>query len=229
MRSRLTGGRLDNICEHNKMHVPPIRGDGACLRAKRMMRTAMLKRRDAVPLADRARAARRCHDNLLPLLEHIHPSRAAVISGYLPIRSEIDIVPALRICAQGGHRLVLPVTQGEDGGLLFRLWDLSDNLCDAGFGTRGPPADAPVCDPDIIIAPLCAFDRNGGRMGYGKGHYDNAIAALAARRIVHTIGVAYGMQQVAAVPRQAHDQLLHWMVTDEQVIDCRRASAEQER
>jgi 5-formyltetrahydrofolate cyclo-ligase len=49
----------------------------------------------------------------------------------------------------------------------------------------------------LLLVPLAAFDRNGGRVGYGKGHFDRSIAALSEMHPVLTIGLAYAAQEIA--------------------------------
>jgi 5-formyltetrahydrofolate cyclo-ligase len=66
--------------------------------------------------------------------------------------------------------------------------------------------------------PLAAFDRNGGRLGYGKGHFDRSIAALSEKHPVLTIGLAYSIQEIDAVPAEDHDQPLDVIVTETGVI-----------
>jgi len=68
--------------------------------------------------------------------------------------------------------------------------------------------------PDLIIAPLLAFDRAGGRLGQGGGHYDRTIEALRARGPVFVIGLAYAGQEIEAVPCEPHDQRLDAILTE---------------
>ena len=73
--------------------------------------------------------------------------------------------------------------------------------------------DAPVLTPDILLVPLLAFDMNGFRLGYGAGFYDRTLAGLRAKGRVTAIGVAFDEQQVEAVPRDAYDEALDWVLT----------------
>ena len=67
--------------------------------------------------------------------------------------------------------------------------------------------------------PLTAFDRNGGRVGYGRGYYDRAVAGLrAAGRFPRLIGIAFSVQEVAAVPMEPHDAPLDMIVTERDVF-----------
>ena len=72
--------------------------------------------------------------------------------------------------------------------------------------------------PDILIVPLAAFDRRGGRIGYGRGFYDRALAELAAEKPVRTLGLCFSVQEVDAVPMEPHDRRLEAILTDTGLI-----------
>ena len=105
--------------------------------------------------------------------------------------------------------------------MFFRRFDGEDCLEDGVFGTRHPNKSQPVLDPDLIVAPLAAFDRRGGRIGYGAGHYDMAIADLYARgRTPRVVGIAFACQEVDFVPLEAHDARLQMIATERELIEA---------
>lgn len=131
---------------------------------------------EAAETAAAAVVERALGDNILAeILE------SGVLAGYWPIRSELDPRPLMRALASRGVDLALPVVTA--GGLIFRRWREGDTLTSAGFGTLGPSLDSEELQPDILLVPLAACDRAGNRLGYGKGHYDGAIAKLIRNRI----------------------------------------------
>lgn len=144
----------------------------------------------------------------------------SVVSGFWPIRSEIDPRPLMHGLAERGNRLCLPVVIDRIR-IAFRSWTPGADLVETGFGTRGPGPDAPVVDPDVMLMPMAVFDRRGGRIGYGAGHYDRAIELLhrAGRRPV-LIGLAFACQETEAVPLEPHDQMLHVIATETDIIAC---------
>jgi 5-formyltetrahydrofolate cyclo-ligase len=142
--------------------------------------------------------------------------RPVVVAAYHPFRNEID--PGLlldRFCAAGATP-ALPVTppQGSDEGLTFRIWRDGATLRPGHFAVHEPHPDEPVVDPDVVLAPLLAFDAAGNRLGYGAGHFDRTIADLRARKSILYIGLAYAGQEVAALPSEAHDQRLDAILTE---------------
>ena len=92
-------------------------------------------------------------------------------------------------------------------------------LVPAGFGTYGPPETAPEVVPDLMIVPLAAFDRRLNRIGYGKGHFDRAVAALVdAGRPPVLLGLAFAAQEVEKISAEPHDIALDFLVTERELI-----------
>ncbi len=137
-----------------------------------------------------------------------------IVSGFFPIRSEIDPRPLMAELEKRSARLCLPVVTGKTT-IEFRELVRGAELVASGFGTFGPGEDAVVVDPQILIMPLSVFDRRGGRIGYGAGHYDRAIERLVAKDIVpRLVGMAYSLQQVEHVPVEEHDRALEGVITE---------------
>ena len=147
----------------------------------------------------------------LPQLETVQP-----VGGYWPIRSEVDPRPILRGLVKRGQTVAL--SQILHPRLSWREWRPGDVLITGGFGVREPGPDAPECFPQALLVPLAAFDRQGHRIGYGKGHFDRSIAALSEMHPVITIGLAFSVQEVASVPAEDHDRRLDVIVTEAEVI-----------
>ena len=102
--------------------------------------------------------------------------------------------------------------------LSFRLWQPGDP---AHQGRIRRARARPRCARNLsaaLLVPLAAFDRRGGRIGYGKGHFDRAIATLEAKHPVLTIGLAYAAQEIADVPLEPHDRLLDIVITESELI-----------
>ncbi|MEF2551178.1 5-formyltetrahydrofolate cyclo-ligase [Aurantimonas sp. A2-1-M11] len=182
--------------------------------AKARLRTAALARRDAMPADARIEAslivADRCAD-LLPV------TPGMVVSGFLPIRSEIDIRPLMMQLADRGARLCVPAI--VDGRLQFRHLVRGAPLEPQGFGTYAPGAEAAVLDPELMLVPLAVFDRTGGRIGYGRGYYDSAIAALRDKGAPPILAaVAFAVQETDFVPMEPHDVRLPMIVTERETI-----------
>jgi len=142
--------------------------------------------------------------------------RGVAVSGYLPIRSEIDPRAAMEEAAAHGP-VAVPVIMGAGVPLRFSRWVPGCALREGPFGAMVPEIDDFI-EPEILIVPLVAFDRSGGRLGYGGGFYDRTLEMLRARRATLAIGFAYGAQESGGLPLEPTDQLLDMVVTEAEVI-----------
>lgn len=137
-----------------------------------------------------------------------------ILSGFLPIRSEVDTRPLMEALRTRRARLCLPVILDRET-IAFREFSKGAELVRTGFGTTGPDERAEVLAPRIVLVPLSAFDAKGHRIGYGAGHYDRAIAKLRAKGLNPVlIGIAFDCQEVPSVPAEAHDVALDAVLTE---------------
>lgn len=141
-----------------------------------------------------------------------------IVSGFLPIGSEIDTRPILVVLREMGLIISLPCVEAENAPLTFREWHPDDVLVKEKFGTMAPANTANEVDPDIILSPMLAFDRAGFRLGYGGGFYDRSLEKLRKEKPVIAIGVSYAAQEVNTVPRDTFDQPLDMILTEKEVI-----------
>ena len=158
----------------------------------------------------------------LPGSRFVNFFRRPIFAAYKAVGGEIDASFLCDVLVARGWRQALPVTVSRDAPLVFRLYKPGDALAPDAAGITAPTADARQVEPDLIIAPLMAFDRTGGRLGKGGGHYDRTIERLRAKKKVFVLGLAYALQEVADVPRQAHDQRLDAILTETGYIEVQR-------
>lgn len=142
---------------------------------------------------------------------------AEVISGYCPIRTEIDVIPLMDALHAAGHQLCVPVIEAAGQPLLFREWTPDAQMVDGPFGAR-VPAEGGWLEPQFLIAPLVAFDADCWRLGYGGGFYDRTLERLRAKQRTLAVGFAYAAQQIETVPRDPNDQRLDGVVTEQGLI-----------
>jgi 5-formyltetrahydrofolate cyclo-ligase len=143
------------------------------------------------------------------------PPTGAVVAGFWPLAAEIDIRPLLLALHERGHPIVLPVTPRRGEPLTFRLWRPGDVLQAERFGTVRPTGEPRM--PDFLLVPLLAFDRTGGRLGYGAGYYDRTLAGLPGRP---ALGCAFAAQEVDSVPVGPYDRRLDAVATERGIIRC---------
>ncbi|MEF2072850.1 5-formyltetrahydrofolate cyclo-ligase [Consotaella aegiceratis] len=181
---------------------------------KARVRREALVRRDGLDAAYRAEAslaiAARCDQDLAF-------EAGTGIAGFLPIRSEIDPRPLMAMLEARGARIAVPAI--VDDALQFREHVQGVELVPQGFGTFAPGPASATIEPAILLMPLAAFDRRGGRIGYGRAFYDRAVAALRAKGFdPFLVGLGFAVQEVDHVPTEPHDVPLGLVVTERESI-----------
>jgi 5-formyltetrahydrofolate cyclo-ligase len=178
---------------------------------KKALRMEALARRDALDPVWRIEASLAMAEHAAERIE-IEPD--AVVSGFWPMRSEVDVRPLMFALREKGARLCLPAIIDRTT-IVFRELVRGAELVDTGFGTSGPGADAEVLDPSLMLVPLAAFDPRGHRIGYGAGYYDRAIERLHnLGRKPRLIGIAFDCQEVGLVPDEPHDVVIPEILTE---------------
>ena len=185
---------------------------------KAALRIEALAKRDALPAVGRAAAAETIAARAFPVTV-----KGLIVSGFSPMKTEINPIPLLRKLADAGAQLALPAIAGRGKPLIMRAWKFGDPLKSGQWGIREPMPEAPEVAPDILIVPLAAFDRAGHRIGYGAGYYDMTINALRAKKKVVAIGIAFAAQEIPKVPATERDARLDLVLTEREVIDFRSA------
>ncbi|MCR9127260.1 MAG: 5-formyltetrahydrofolate cyclo-ligase [Rhodobacteraceae bacterium] len=181
--------------------------------AKALARKAALARRraafDARPRGDTAALA-----GVLDSVLAAH--RGAPLAGYMPIRTEIDPLPAMATAVAHGP-VCVPVIEAAGLPLRFAAWHPGIALVSGTFGAMVPETPSWL-RPEVVIVPLVAFDAQGGRLGYGGGFYDRTLEGLRATGPVLAIGFAFGAQLAEDLPLEPTDQKLDMIVTERDVI-----------
>lgn len=147
------------------------------------------------------------------LLARIGPARGLTIAGYMPMRTEIDPLPAMAALHAAGARIGVPVIAGKGLPLDFREWTPEAGLVEGPFGARVPQRGDWLI-PDTLIVPLVGFDATCNRLGYGGGFYDRTLARLKAGRAVRAIGLAFDAQRLPGIPAEPTDIALECIVTE---------------
>lgn len=178
----------------------------------------MRDRRASLAPDERERLARRAAALLLSLPE-VAGARAVLL--FSAFGTEVPTAGLRAKLLHDGARVLLPFLT-EAGEMEAAEVSPGEPLAASGYGPREPASRVPI-DPaqiDLAIVPGLAFDRRGGRLGYGGGHYDRYLARLAPGTPV--VGLAFSLQLVDRVPTDSGDRRVDLVVTDEGVVDARR-------
>jgi 5-formyltetrahydrofolate cyclo-ligase len=183
-------------------------------RAKRAVRAEVLARRDALGPMERAEMGERIVSRFLELTE---VRRAGTVMAFWSFGSEVPMDPLIARLVETGVTVALP--RIVDGHLEPRSWRPGEPVTETHFGAR-EPEEGRVLEPseiDVVATPGVAFDRHGGRIGYGGGFYDRFLPLTSALRAA----VAFDVQLVEeAVPGASFDLPVHVIVTETGTIRC---------
>jgi 5-formyltetrahydrofolate cyclo-ligase len=178
---------------------------------KRLRAQLKQSRRDflaAIPEAQRGLLFRRPPAAVAALVPE-----GAVISVYHEMPGEVPASNYARWFFEAGHRIALPWFAGRGAPMQFREWAnpfVAELLVPDPYRALQPADDAALLLPEVMFCPLLGFTAQGGRIGYGAGHYDTW---LAAHPPALAIGLAWDCQLVAALPLEPHDAMLDAIVT----------------
>ncbi len=180
---------------------------------KVQLRADALAKRDLLLPQERQAGAEKLAARALPV-----DVSEKIVSGFMPMKTEINPLPLLRRLADAGAQLALPAIDKRGKPLIMRAWKIGDELKAGQWGIREPLPQAPQVDPDVLLVPLAAFDRAGHRIGYGAGYYDMTIHALRAKKQVVAIGIAFAAQEIPRVPATERDERLDFIMTERETI-----------
>lgn len=138
-------------------------------------------------------------------------SGPGIVAGYVSNGKEPDVLPWLEQAYERGASCALPYLADRQSLMTFKAWRPGETLVPSDFGFLQPGDGCADLSPDIILVPMLGFDRHGGRIGQGQGHYDRAFPRYPdAKRI----GIAWSVQERDAIPIDPWDVSLDMIVTE---------------
>ena len=188
------------------------------------MRQEVLTTRDRLSSIERLEKSISISSQVMALSE---VTVAQIVQVYMHFRSEVQTSEIIRQMFVANQIVTIPYTNPDKSQLVaVRVTDLNQQVAPGYCGIPEPLLELvenASCDPvtiDVVIIPGSVFDRCGGRLGYGGGYYDRFLTIDAPNAL--RIGLAFELQLVDKVPVEPHDQLMDFVVTEENLYDCRR-------
>ena len=147
------------------------------------------------------------------LLKKNFSKKKISIAGYYPSNFEVNILDFLYQANKKNFKIGLPVIK-KYYKMIFKYWIPNEPLYVNKYGILEPKKQNITFNPDVILVPLAAFDRNLNRIGYGKGYYDRALKQLSCNKKILTIGIAFSFQEASIIPTNQYDYNLDCILTD---------------
>jgi 5-formyltetrahydrofolate cyclo-ligase len=192
---------------------------------KDALREAVLARRAALSADDRAKASAGITAKLLAHPDYL---RAKYVLAYASFGDEFDTAALLNHVLQTGKVLVLPRIEKSIRQLVLHQVSTLNDLVAGKWNIREPRADAllaKLAEVDFALIPGLAFDRHGGRLGYGGGYYDKLLSTTASVNKAHSetpalasLSAAFSCQIADAIPMTSHDIYIPTIITENEVI-----------
>ena len=183
---------------------------------KKRMRDAILLQRDAMSSAARTSASRAILEKVSALPQY---GNAKVVLTYMGFGTEIETQPFFERIIADGKIVALPrVDRATQTLILHSARGMSD-LLTSKYGILEPGTDAPivaVTNVDFVLMPGVAFDRNGNRLGYGRGYYDKLMST--ANPALAGVAAGFSCQIVDKVPIGPHDKKVDCIITENEII-----------
>lgn len=136
---------------------------------------------------------------------------------FYPLPKEPDLRALATFLRTQGVITALPVTQANS--MAFKAWHADDQLQCGRFNIK-EPRQGSVCHPNaqtVVFVPCLALDRQGFRLGYGRGYYDRFLADNIANKPT-TVGVCLHRFLQQSLPHEKHDQTVDYLLTDEGLV-----------
>jgi 5-formyltetrahydrofolate cyclo-ligase len=195
--------------------------------AKVELRRRIASARDAMAPAARAAGAAAALARLVTLPEW---RRARTLAATASFGSELDTDPLLAAALGAGKHLALPRIDARTRTLeLFYVEDPATQLAAGRWNIREPIPErcrrADLAAIDLVIVPGVAFDRRGGRLGYGGGYYDRLLPGM--RSGAPRVALAFSAQVVDAVPMGPRDLRVDVVVTELETLRAERLAHSQ--
>jgi 5-formyltetrahydrofolate cyclo-ligase len=183
------------------------------------LRKEILSKRDRLTLQQIASMSGRIE---LSLLDRSEIKTAKTIFTYVNFRSEVSTREIINQLLHQGKQVAVPITRVKEKRLdIVTISDPENDLVSGYWGIPEPREElvdqrliAPG-DIDVIILPGSVFDKRCGRFGYGGGYYDRLLSQIPAAK---RIALAFDLQVVDEIPLKDHDEILDFVITEEQTI-----------
>lgn len=173
-------------------------------RWRRAERVRLRGERQEVSVADRQAVGAALAGHLRDLLDdRFGGAHGRVFSAYWPIKGEPDLRPLMAELHHSGVIVALPLVETKAAPLTFRRWTPDTRMVRGDWNIPVPPPDAPLVTPEIALAPVMGWTREGYRLGYGGGYFDRTLAALQPRPFV--IGIGVNSAELPTICPQPHD------------------------
>lgn len=140
---------------------------------------------------------------------------ASTVMLYIPINNEVDLLPLAKDLFMSGRTILFPRVTPADEIEPWVIRDLFTDFVQGAYNIPEPDTEPYTGTVDLALIPGLAFDRDGYRIGYGKGYYDRF---LALNRVRMAVGCCYAFQALEKLPHGPQDRPVNTVVTEKGIF-----------
>ncbi len=172
----------------------------------------MIKKRDALSAKEAASKSLSIAKKALSLKEVLE---AENVGSYISFRNEVSTLGLISGLVAAGKKVFVPYM--DYGKIEFTRFVSAQELAPSYYGVQEPATKIPadLSTIGVFFVPGLAFDKNGNRIGWGKGFYDKFFSAHRLKGA--RIGLAFDFQVVEKIPATEHDEKMDAVVTEKKV------------
>jgi 5-formyltetrahydrofolate cyclo-ligase len=188
---------------------------------KKILRKEIINKRENIDIADREKMDK---EIIKRFCESEYYKKAKKIFIYISYCSEINTRGIIQKALDESKEIYVPRTELDTRSMdAVRITSL-DNLVKSSYGILEPSKEKLGINPnelDLIVVPGVAFDRDGGRIGYGAGFYDRYFKKIDDKNVgrIKKLVLAYDFQVIDKVPMNKHDVTIDYIITENEFID----------
>jgi len=192
----------------------------AIINDKKILRKEILAKRKNINTVEKEEKDRK-------ILEKFYESKyyieAKNIFIYISYDSEINTKGIINKALKDNKKIYVPRTEFKTRFMDAVEITSLDNVIESEYGILEPSIEEPHIEPnelDLIVVPGVAFDRNGGRIGYGAGFYDRYFKRISKDRIkrITKLALAYDLQVLDNIPMNEQDVPVNYIITEKEFI-----------
>jgi len=153
------------------------------------------------------------------------------VCSFIGFGEEVETADLLLRRLRTGGRIAVPTLRLEGGEPAFSEVFSWEHLTANALGILEPAPEhlhrLPADSIPLFFVPGTAFDSTGGRLGYGIGFYDRALAGASQDALL--VGLCFDLQLVGSVPVEEHDLFMDMIITEKRVIEAPRRRGQRRR
>lgn len=180
---------------------------------KKSIRKQIKEQREQLPVVEVKETSEKIYEKFVTSESF---QKAKVVMSYMSFKNEVDTHKINEAVITSGKKLILPRIKDKEN---IEAVEYSGNFQKGSMGIIEPVGEPYEKEIDLIIVPGIAFDREGNRIGFGRGYYDRFLEKYPK---VQRVSLVYDFQLVESIPAEEHDKKIKLLFTKNNIINPKK-------